>query len=61
MSECGCDRDHYCACLSGSCRCLPGQCECSNYAEAVDAWEGIIVKHCKTNDENPSNSKTPRK
>lgn len=32
---CACERDVYCACLSGTCRCMPGACECSNAAEAI--------------------------
>src|ERR1700722_17350095 len=27
---CTCERDVYCACLSGTCRCMPGDCDCSN-------------------------------
>lgn len=32
---CRCERETYCACLSGSCRCTPGQCACSAKEEAI--------------------------
>jgi len=40
---CQCERDVYCACLSGACWCLPGACECSARAEACAARANALA------------------
>lgn len=41
---CNCERDVYCACLSGTCRCIPGLCGCSAQEEAIAARSALAAE-----------------
>lgn len=39
---CDCEREHYCACLSGACRCENG-CRCINTIETLEIKNRSII------------------